>query len=119
MILEGPFFVRGPGENLFLVYSANDTRSDDYALGALAFKGTNLLDAASWQKRKEPVLFKANGVLCDKNLLTSVEASQIYLSIVASPESLKSAPQLCVNHSAKHAPKESNALKSNDSVRVG
>ena len=63
MILEGPFFVRGPGENLFLVYSANDTRSDDYALGALAFKGTNLLDAASWQKRKEPVLFKANGVL--------------------------------------------------------
>ena len=61
-ILEGPFFLRGTGNNLFLVYSANDTRSEDYALGALAFKGTNILDASSWEKRKEPVLFKANGV---------------------------------------------------------
>ncbi|MCQ2389734.1 MAG: family 43 glycosylhydrolase, partial [Kiritimatiellae bacterium] len=61
-ILEGPFFVEGTGGNLFLVYSANDTRSEHYALGALAFNGADLMDAAAWTKRKEPVLFKANGV---------------------------------------------------------
>ncbi len=61
-ILEGPFFVTGAGNNLFIVYSANDTRSEHYALGALAYTGGDFLNAASWQKRREPVLFKANGV---------------------------------------------------------
>jgi GH43 family beta-xylosidase len=56
-ILEGPEFLAGPGNKVFLSYSASACWSDDYALGLLtAAADANLLDPASWRKAARPVL---------------------------------------------------------------
>lgn len=56
---EGPQFLKN-GENLFIVYSASGCWTDFYALGLLTFTGKdNLLDAASWEKKNEPVFEKS------------------------------------------------------------
>jgi GH43 family beta-xylosidase len=64
-ILEAPEFLAGPGNKIFLTYSASACWSDDYALGMLtAGKNASLLDASSWHKSPRPVFAKsaANGV---------------------------------------------------------
>lgn len=64
-ILEGPQFLKGAGEKLFIIYSASACWSDEYALGMLtASADADLLDAASWQKSPVPVfsLSPANNV---------------------------------------------------------
>lgn len=59
-ILEGPEFLAGPGDTVFLVYSASACWSDDYALGMLqASAGADLTDPASWRKSPEPVFAKS------------------------------------------------------------
>ena len=59
-ILEGPEFLRGPGGDLFLTYSASACWSDDYAIGLLsAAPGSDPLDAAAWHKNPRPVIAKA------------------------------------------------------------
>lgn len=59
-IIEAPEFLAGPGNKIFLVYSASACWSDDYALGMLsANKNANLLDPSSWQKSPRPVFAKS------------------------------------------------------------
>jgi GH43 family beta-xylosidase len=48
-ILEGPEFLEGPKDKLFIVYSASACWDDDYGLGWFAAdKNANLLDKNSW-----------------------------------------------------------------------
>lgn len=59
-ILEAPEFLAGPGNKIFLTYSASACWSDDYALGMLAAgKKANLLDPAAWHKSPHPVFAKS------------------------------------------------------------
>jgi GH43 family beta-xylosidase len=59
-ILEAPEFLAGPGNELFLTYSASACWSDDYALGLLtADKKADLLDPRSWRKSPRPVFAKS------------------------------------------------------------
>lgn len=55
-ILEAPEFLEGPGNKVFLTYSASACWSDHYALGMLtARKDADLTDPASWSKSSQPV----------------------------------------------------------------
>lgn len=59
-ILEGPQFLKGKKNQIFLVYSASACWDDNYSLGMLtASAKRNLLDPASWQKSPEPVFHKS------------------------------------------------------------
>lgn len=55
-ILEGPEFLPGKKDEIFVVYSASACWADEYALGMLAAKSnTNLLDPQAWTKLPTPV----------------------------------------------------------------
>jgi len=60
---EGPQILIHKGK-VFLIYSASGCWTDFYALGMLTLKGENLLNAASWEKSKQPVFKQSpeNGV---------------------------------------------------------
>jgi GH43 family beta-xylosidase len=59
-ICEGPQFLQGPKDKMFIIYSASACWDDDYCLGMLsAEKGADLLDDAVWQKSPEPVFQKS------------------------------------------------------------
>jgi GH43 family beta-xylosidase len=59
-INEGPVALQH-GEKLFVVYSASDTGTPDYALGMLTHTGGDLLDPKSWRKSPEPVFARYSG----------------------------------------------------------
>lgn len=62
LINEGPQVVVR-GSQIYLVYSASGSWTDDYCLGLLtADVSANLLDPASWHKRNQPI-FKSGGGL--------------------------------------------------------
>jgi len=54
--MEGPQFISGPGDKVFIIYSAGAFWDDDYGLGWLwAYKGSNLLDPSSWTRSTQQV----------------------------------------------------------------
>ena len=55
-ILEGPIFLGGPGEKVFIVFSASACWDDHYALGLLTASGkADLLNPTSWSRSEVPV----------------------------------------------------------------
>jgi GH43 family beta-xylosidase len=55
-ILEGPQFLEGPKEKIFIVYSASACWADEYSLGLLtANTKADLMEPASWIKSAVPV----------------------------------------------------------------
>ena len=62
-IAEGPAVLR-KGEKLYLVYSASDSKTDDYCLGVITFTGKNgeLLDESKWEKHQKPVFSKTDDI---------------------------------------------------------
>lgn len=55
-ILEGPQFLKGKKNKLFIIYSASACWDDNYALGMLTADGhSNLMDSLSWRKAPEAV----------------------------------------------------------------
>jgi GH43 family beta-xylosidase len=55
-ILEGPQFLAGPGEKLFIIYSAGACWDDNYGLGIFAaLKDADLLDPGSWVRGNSQV----------------------------------------------------------------
>nr|WKN36065.1 glycoside hydrolase family 43 protein [Tunicatimonas sp. TK19036] len=55
-ICEGPQFLQGPGNKIFIVYSASACWDDNYALGMLTADATaDLLEPTTWQKSSQPV----------------------------------------------------------------
>lgn len=55
---EGPQFLRNNEGELFLIYSASGSWTDDYTLGMLLFTGSDPLDPDAWEKNPEPVFEK-------------------------------------------------------------
>ncbi|WP_194287451.1 family 43 glycosylhydrolase [Gracilibacillus oryzae] len=55
---EGPQFLRNKDGQLFLIYSASGSWTDDYKLGMLTFTGADPLDPNAWEKSPEPVFEK-------------------------------------------------------------
>ena len=49
LVNEGPAVLKS-GERLFVIYSANDSKCDEYCLGVLEFLGGDILDSSNWQK---------------------------------------------------------------------
>ncbi|MEQ9443177.1 MAG: glycoside hydrolase family 43 protein [Cyclobacteriaceae bacterium] len=59
-ICEGPQFLSGPGDKIFIVYSASACWDDDYCLGMLtADASANILSFDSWKKLPRPVFEKS------------------------------------------------------------
>ncbi|MBM7551456.1 family 43 glycosylhydrolase [Thalassobacillus pellis] len=55
---EGPQFLKNDQGDLFLIYSASGSWTDDYNLGMLTFTGNNPLEPSAWEKSPEPVFEK-------------------------------------------------------------
>lgn len=60
-VMEGPAILKHDGQ-IFLVYSVNDSSTDDYALGIMTLKGTDPTRKESWQKHPQPVFLKTEGI---------------------------------------------------------
>ena len=58
---EGPQVLTKDGE-LFIVYSASGSWTDDYCLGLLRLKGDDPLDPRAWKKKRLPVFSRTKGV---------------------------------------------------------
>ena len=55
-IMEGPQFLAGPKDKVFIIYSAGACWDDNYGLGLFAArKGADLLDPASWERSSSQV----------------------------------------------------------------
>lgn len=62
IVNEGPA-VLYRGDKIHVVYSANDSRSDDYCLGLLTFQaGNDILDIGSWTKHPYAVFEKTDEI---------------------------------------------------------
>ena len=62
LVNEGPA-VLYKGNKIHIVYSANDSRCDDYCMGLLTFEvGGDILDAKNWIKLPKPVFEKVDGI---------------------------------------------------------
>lgn len=62
-----PWINEGPealihGDQLFIIYSASGSWSDDYCLGQLTFTGSDPLQPGSWTKKPEPVFSRTKDV---------------------------------------------------------
>ena len=60
-IAEGPFVIKKDGF-IHIIYSASNSKCDDYCLGLLTCKNGNVMDPDSWIKSEQPVFKKANGI---------------------------------------------------------
>jgi GH43 family beta-xylosidase len=60
-INEGPFFVKAK-EKLFIIYSANGCGDENYCLCVLEYTGGDIVDAKSWKKLDEPLLYKSENL---------------------------------------------------------
>lgn len=61
-IMEGPQFLVGPGDEIFIIYSAAACWDDNYGLGMLsAKKDADLLDPASWSRSDKQVFRQSPG----------------------------------------------------------
>ncbi|MBM7570378.1 family 43 glycosylhydrolase [Aquibacillus albus] len=55
---EGPQFLKNSEGQLFMVYSASGSWTDDYKLGMLTFTGNDPINPDAWEKSAEPVFEK-------------------------------------------------------------
>ncbi len=54
--MEGPQFLEGPGDKIFIVYSASACWDNNYGLGMFsAKKGLDILDPLSWKRSEKQV----------------------------------------------------------------
>ena len=60
-VMEGPAILRNNG-NIFLVYSVNDSATDDYCMGLMRLKGKDPLKKENWEKQVSPVFAKTEKV---------------------------------------------------------
>ncbi len=61
LINEGPEVLRR-GTNVFIIYSASGSWSDDYCLGQLSWTGSDVLNPNSWVKKKTAVFSRTANV---------------------------------------------------------
>lgn len=61
VVNEGPAVLKR-GNKVHIVYSANDSKTDDYCLGLLTYSGGNILDISSWKKSKTAVFDRTEDI---------------------------------------------------------
>ena len=62
VVNEGPTVLHGRDGQVFVVYSASGSWTDDYCLGLLALTGSDPLQPSSWVKKPVPVFTRSAGV---------------------------------------------------------
>lgn len=60
-IAEGPFVIKKDNK-LHIIYSASDSKCDDYCLALLTYEGGDILDGSNWKKSDAPVFSKTDGI---------------------------------------------------------
>lgn len=60
-IIEGPAILQRNGK-VYLVYSTNDSRTDEYCMGVSIFRGGDILQAESWVKVQHPIFEKTENI---------------------------------------------------------
>ncbi len=60
-VVEGPAVIFD-GDCPCVIYSASDSRGDDYCLGQLRLVGQNIMEPHCWEKHPEPILTKQPGM---------------------------------------------------------
>lgn len=60
-VVEGPAVLKHK-DKIYLIYSASDSKCDDYCLGCMIFQGGNPLDKKNWMKYPKPLLTKRTGM---------------------------------------------------------
>lgn len=61
VVNEGPAILKR-GNKIHIVYSANDSKTDDYCLGLLTYSGGNVMDISNWEKSKTAVFEKTEDI---------------------------------------------------------
>lgn len=79
---EGPAVLRR-GSKVHVVYSANDSKTDDYCLGLMTYSGGNVLDISNWMKSKTAVFQKTENIFgpghCSFTTVREEEAEKDYI----------------------------------------
>lgn len=88
LVNEGPTVLQYDGR-VYIVYSASNSRTDDYCLGLLTLTGSNLLDEDSWKKKDEPVFEKTDSIFGPgyASFTTSPDGSKWYIIYQANEKS--------------------------------
>ena len=60
-IIEGPAVIK-KGDKIHIVYSANNSKGDEYCLGLLTFCGGDITDCTSWKKSENAVFEKTDDI---------------------------------------------------------
>ena len=60
-VIEGPAVLKR-GNKIHIVYSANDSQSDEYCLGVMTWSGGDITDADNWVKSKNAVFEKTDKI---------------------------------------------------------
>lgn len=61
LIIEGPAVLKRNGK-IHIVYSANDSRSDDYCLGVITYEKGDVMNLENWIKRQEVSFAKTDKI---------------------------------------------------------
>lgn len=61
LVQEGPAVLK-KGNKIHIIYSANDSKSDEYCLGRFTYCGGDILDGDSWKKSKNAVFEKTDKI---------------------------------------------------------
>lgn len=61
LVNEGPAVLK-KGNKIHIIYSANDSKTDDYCLGCLTYEGGDILNPQNWIKSKKPLFQKTETV---------------------------------------------------------
>lgn len=61
IVNEGPAILKRDNK-IHVVYSANDSKTDDYCLGLLTYNGGDILDIANWEKSKKALFEKTDDI---------------------------------------------------------
>lgn len=83
LVIEGPALLYRNGK-IHIVYSANDSKYDEYCLGLLTFSGQgSVLDSACWYKSSQAVFKKTESIFgpghCSFTTVTENGAEQDYI----------------------------------------
>lgn len=76
-VVEGPCVIFN-GETPYLVYSASDSRCDDYCLGLIRFVGGDILNPQNWVKQSTPILTKKVGMYGPGHCSFTYKDGQMY-----------------------------------------
>lgn len=90
LVNEGPAVLKH-GNKIHVIYSANDSKTDEYCLGMLTYSGGDIMKLSNWEKSKEAVFEKTDKIFgpghCSFTTVTENEKEIDYMVYHANLES--------------------------------